>query len=456
MAPPPMAPPPPSAAPGPSPAPVPGDGEVSDAPDETPTTVTSEIDLERGDPAKLHRTELTRTYPCNNCGGELEFDIAAQDLGCAHCGNHVPIDVDGVPRPQEQDLDAAIAAVRSGAVERMQTSADEHEVVCQNCGGHTTFTGSLTATRCPYCATPIQRDDVHQAPARLPVDGQPGRGLVDVITLDRGGAVGAARRGQRPGERGVPAAVLAHDLVLVGRGLHAFHRTAADGRDRRVEVLLLRTRDTVDVDGHVVAAVRTAEVLGRDVELELATAVVARVGPGQLGAVELRRVTAFEVDLGRDRRRGLVRRVADLAVTRDRRGRRSRRRGRRWRCHRRRCHRRPFLMPGTRARVCVARLARSALRTRRARDQRPPAAVLPKLAVRLAAPTTLHEAAVPLRRHAHRQAAKPVASAGLPLADLRPSAWSLRGDGKTAERLRWRRRLRPRRRPRRPRRLPGR
>ena len=150
---------------------VPGDDEVSDAPDETPTTVTSEIDLERGDPAKLHRTELTRTYPCNNCGGELEFDIAAQDLGCAHCGNHMPIDVDGVPHPQEQDLDAAIAAVRSGAVERMQTSADEHEVVCQNCGGHTTFTGSLTATRCPYCATPIQRDDVHQAPARLPVDG---------------------------------------------------------------------------------------------------------------------------------------------------------------------------------------------------------------------------------------------------------------------------------------------
>ena len=148
-----------------------GDDEVSDAPDETPTTITSEIDLERGDPAKLHRTELTRTYPCNNCGGELEFDIAAQDLGCAHCGNHMPIDVDGVPHPQEQDLDAAIAAVRSGAVERMQTSADEHEVVCQNCGGHTTFTGSLTATRCPYCATPIQRDDVHQAPARLPVDG---------------------------------------------------------------------------------------------------------------------------------------------------------------------------------------------------------------------------------------------------------------------------------------------
>ena len=48
--------------------------------------------------------------------------------------------------------------------------AAQKEIVCQNCGGHTTFTGTLTAIRCPYCATPIQRDDVHDAPDRLPVD----------------------------------------------------------------------------------------------------------------------------------------------------------------------------------------------------------------------------------------------------------------------------------------------
>jgi hypothetical protein len=29
----------------------------------------------------------------------------------------------------------------------------------------------LTSDNCPYCATPIQRDDVHDAPERLPVDG---------------------------------------------------------------------------------------------------------------------------------------------------------------------------------------------------------------------------------------------------------------------------------------------
>ena len=48
--------------------------------------------------------------------------------------------------------------------------AAQKEIVCQNCGGHTTFTGTLTALRCPYCATPIQRDDVHDAPDRLPID----------------------------------------------------------------------------------------------------------------------------------------------------------------------------------------------------------------------------------------------------------------------------------------------
>jgi hypothetical protein len=72
----------------------------------------------------------------------------------------------------EQDFRAALGALRSGALDRTGSQvAGEKEVVCQNCGGHTTFTGSLTATRCPYCATPIQRDDVHDAPSRLAVDG---------------------------------------------------------------------------------------------------------------------------------------------------------------------------------------------------------------------------------------------------------------------------------------------
>ena len=150
---------------------MPGPDEDAGEEPQAEVGVATAVDLGGGDPALLHATELTRTYPCRSCGGELVFDPGRQSLACPHCGNTQPIDTAGVVDPEEQDLQAAVAALRSGALERVRPSGDEHEVVCQNCGGHTTFTGSLTATRCPYCATPIQRDDVHDAPARLPVDG---------------------------------------------------------------------------------------------------------------------------------------------------------------------------------------------------------------------------------------------------------------------------------------------
>ena len=121
--------------------------------------------------AIFHVTEETRTYPCEACGGELHFDIETQMLKCRHCGNtHTLEEVEGVV--EERDLETALAMIREGEFTRTSNFLeDEKAIVCQNCGGHTTFTGSLTSDRCPYCATPIQRDDVHDAPERLPVDG---------------------------------------------------------------------------------------------------------------------------------------------------------------------------------------------------------------------------------------------------------------------------------------------
>lgn len=120
--------------------------------------------------AMSHVTESSRTYPCEACGGELHFDIASQLLKCQHCGNtHELRETDGVV--EERDLGTAIAFVRSGRFASAPPVEGEREIVCQNCGGHTTFSGTLTANRCPYCATPIQREDVHEAPERLPVDG---------------------------------------------------------------------------------------------------------------------------------------------------------------------------------------------------------------------------------------------------------------------------------------------
>lgn len=123
--------------------------------------------------ASLQSTEGTRTYPCHQCGAQLVFDIRSQQLKCPSCGNVAPIVEDAGRQVVEHDLRAAFGQQQANSVARFAGSGGEaakKEIVCQNCGGHTTFTGTLTAIRCPYCATPIQRDDVHDAPDRLPVD----------------------------------------------------------------------------------------------------------------------------------------------------------------------------------------------------------------------------------------------------------------------------------------------
>lgn len=120
--------------------------------------------------AMHHVTESSRTYPCASCGGELHFDIATQRLKCQHCGNlHDLREAGGIV--EENDLSTAVVFARAGRSRASAQVAGEKEIVCQNCGGHTTFAGTLTANKCPYCATPIQRNDIHDAPERLPVDG---------------------------------------------------------------------------------------------------------------------------------------------------------------------------------------------------------------------------------------------------------------------------------------------
>jgi DNA-directed RNA polymerase subunit RPC12/RpoP len=119
----------------------------------------------------LHRTEGTRTYPCGACGGQLNFDIASQKLRCPNCGNYYDI---SAPNTAVRSRELREAMRQLHAAQQSQEGPDVsglREVKCQNCGGTTEFAGSLTATKCPYCATPIQRNDVHNAPARLPADG---------------------------------------------------------------------------------------------------------------------------------------------------------------------------------------------------------------------------------------------------------------------------------------------
>ncbi|MCF8587561.1 Trm112 family protein [Gordonia liuliyuniae] len=122
------------------------------------------------DRARQHVTEQTRTYPCGSCGAPLAFSPERQDLSCRSCGRAYPIELDPSATVVKHDLQTAMASIASGAVGLASVGGDEHEVVCQSCGGRTVFNGSLTATRCPYCATPIQRDDIQDSPERFALD----------------------------------------------------------------------------------------------------------------------------------------------------------------------------------------------------------------------------------------------------------------------------------------------
>ncbi len=99
------------------------------------------------------------------------FDIEAQKLRCPHCGSIEEIVHADDAVVEERSYAVGLLAAQRGTGSRMQAAEGEKEIVCQYCGGRTTFVGTLTATKCPYCATPIQRTDVHDAPDRLAVDG---------------------------------------------------------------------------------------------------------------------------------------------------------------------------------------------------------------------------------------------------------------------------------------------
>ncbi|GAA0610505.1 hypothetical protein GCM10009547_10670 [Sporichthya brevicatena] len=109
-------------------------------------------------------------FACVNCGGQLVFHPPTRGMKCPSCGGERPIEA-SEEKPAERDLLATLEDQRKPPSAQAVTSGPQKELVCPNCNGHIGFVGSLTATRCPFCASPVQRSDIHEAPNRLPVDG---------------------------------------------------------------------------------------------------------------------------------------------------------------------------------------------------------------------------------------------------------------------------------------------
>ncbi|MGB0716643.1 MAG: hypothetical protein ACPGXK_12230 [Phycisphaerae bacterium] len=111
----------------------------------------------------------SRVFPCESCGADLEFHIGAQSLKCTYCGFVKSLRQDDRSITENDYRDTARRMARL----REQGRNDEigcSEVNCSACGGTLRFTGTLTSSHCVYCGTPLQRESVHEAEHRIPVD----------------------------------------------------------------------------------------------------------------------------------------------------------------------------------------------------------------------------------------------------------------------------------------------
>jgi len=123
-------------------------------------------------PAPLPAAEARgRTFPCEQCGADLTFDIGVQRLRCQHCGHEKALEFEPGRTVEEHDLQAALGGIARRRTEQRPAPADRQELRCEACGATVLFQGTLTATACAYCGEPVQREKAHAAADRIPVDG---------------------------------------------------------------------------------------------------------------------------------------------------------------------------------------------------------------------------------------------------------------------------------------------
>jgi DNA-directed RNA polymerase subunit RPC12/RpoP len=113
-----------------------------------------------------------RVFPCEGCGADLEFHIGQQNLACPYCGFEKPLEFgEEDASVDEHGFKAMLARMREHHEQDRHDESGQSELRCDSCGGTVVFQGSLTSSECPYCASPIQLDDVHDAEHRVPMDG---------------------------------------------------------------------------------------------------------------------------------------------------------------------------------------------------------------------------------------------------------------------------------------------
>ena len=97
-------------------------------------------------------------YKCSSCGGSMEFDSKTQKLICPFCGaEHDAASYDMQQTAAQQSGQGAGFSVQQS---EWNVNADGlMSYICKNCGGEVLGDETLASTNCPYCDSPIVRND---------------------------------------------------------------------------------------------------------------------------------------------------------------------------------------------------------------------------------------------------------------------------------------------------------
>lgn len=119
----------------------------------TPVITPFKINDIDNDSKKGNQLETQENFSCKNCGSDLVYSPASQDLLCRNCGNHYPVMTSTKPI-HEYDFKQAI-----NELSRLRHKASNDTLIpvihCPSCGAEFSFKKTEHAGECPYCATPV-------------------------------------------------------------------------------------------------------------------------------------------------------------------------------------------------------------------------------------------------------------------------------------------------------------
>jgi len=104
-------------------------------------------------PELINQKELV----CKNCGGKIEFAPGTTSVKCPYCGtvNEITFEQEELEKAfKEIDYFAYI----NQTVQTEDITVQESFVKCESCGASTTIDSNVVSAECPYCGSPLVRE----------------------------------------------------------------------------------------------------------------------------------------------------------------------------------------------------------------------------------------------------------------------------------------------------------